>query len=123
MLARRHKNSGKADIGRRNRAHRQWIRGLVCAVASSPLVSCYGGIECAHIEGSGTKGMSMKADDIYTIPLCHTHHALRHSMGWRTFDARHGLDALALARDLARRSPHIQRAAREAGYNVGDDDE
>ena len=79
---------------------------------------CGGPIECAHIEGSGTGGMGMKADDIFTLPLCATHHAARHRRGWRTFDATHGLDALALARDLASRSPHIQRAAHEAGYNI-----
>jgi hypothetical protein len=60
----------------------------------------------------------MKADDVFTIPLCHAHHAERHRIGWRTFDARHGLNALALARELAARSPHIKQAAREAGYDV-----
>lgn len=114
-LARRHKNSGKVNIGRRFASHRQWIRGHVCAVAGD---DCGGDIECAHVEGSGTKGMGMKADDWATIPLCNYHHAERHRIGWRTFDARHRLDALALAKELAARSPHIQRAAREAGYIV-----
>ena len=119
MLARRHKNSGRQNIGRRFASHRQWIRGHVCAVAND---ECAGMIECAHVEGSGTGGMGMKADDVFTIPLCHTHHALRHSMGWRTFDKAHGLDALGLARELAARSPHIQRAAREAGYSIEGDE-
>lgn len=118
-LARRHKNSGKVNIGRRFASHRQWIRGHVCAVAGD---DCGGDIECAHVEGSGTKGMGMKASDIYTIPLCHNHHADRHFIGWRTFDAGHGLDALELAKDLAKQSPHIQRAFREAGYVVDEVD-
>lgn len=113
MLARRHRNSGKVNVGRRFTSHRQWIRGHICAVAGE---DCGGNIECAHVEGSGTGGMGMKADDWATIPLCHLHHAERHRIGWRTFDARHGLDALNLAKSLARQSPHLQRAAREAGY-------
>lgn len=117
MLLRRHKNSGRQNIGRRFSGHRQWIRGHVCAVAGP---DCEGNIECAHVEGSGTGGMGMKADDVFTIPLCHGHHAERHRVGWRTFDARHRLDALGLAKELAARSPHIQRAAREAGYQVED---
>lgn len=118
MLARRHRNSGKVNIGRRFASHRQWIRGHVCAVAGD---DCGGDIECAHVEGSGTKGMGMKADDWATIPLCQTHHAERHR-GWQTFERRHGIDGLALAKELARKSPHIQRAAREAGYIVEEAD-
>ena len=120
MLARRHKNSGRVQPGTRVASHRQWIRGHVCAVENE---MCGGPIECAHIEGSGTGGMGMKADDVFTLPLCATHHAARHRRGWRTFDATHGLDALALARDLARKSPSIIRAAREAGHDVGQETE
>lgn len=115
MLQRRHKNSGRQNAGIRSASHRAWIRKFECAVLGP---DCGGRIECAHIEGSGTKGMGMKAADVFTIPLCSFHHAERHRIGWRTFDARHGLDALALAKDLARQSPHVQRAAREAGYDV-----
>jgi hypothetical protein len=118
-LARRHKNSGRQNIGTRFASHRAWIRGHVCAVAGD---DCGGNIECAHVEGSGTGGMGMKANDAFTIPLCHAHHAERHRIGWRTFDARWGLDALKLARDMARRSPHLQRAAREAGYAIEGDE-
>jgi hypothetical protein len=115
MLARRHKNSGKQNVGVRFDSHRAWIRGHVCAVQGD---GCGGKIECAHIEGSGTGGIGMKAADWATIPMCHDHHAERHRRGWRTFDRQHDLDALALAKSLAARSPHIQRAAREAGYTV-----
>ena len=118
LPARRHKNSGKVNLGRRITSHLQWIRGHVCALDKSRVSSCYGPIECAHVEGSGTGGMGMKADDIFTIPLCQLHHRGRHSIGWQTFDRLHHFDALALARDLARKSPHIQRAARERGHDV-----
>ena len=118
MLKRRHQNSGRVNVGRRFTSHRQWVRGHVCALDGSTVSSCYGAIECAHVEGSGTGGMGMKADDWATIPLCHLHHATRHGIGWKSFDRVHNLDALALAKELARRSPHIQQAAREAGYNI-----
>ena len=118
MLARRHKNSGKVNLGRRITSHRQWVRGHVCALDKSRVSSCYGPIECAHVEGSGTGGMGMKADDVFTIPLCRFHHFRRHTLGWQTFDRAHRLDALELARDLARRSPHIIRAAREARHEI-----
>lgn len=119
MLARRHRNSGRQNVGTRFASHRAWIRKFECAVAGP---DCGGDIECAHIEGSGTGGMGMKSHDAFTIPLCHAHHAERHQTGWRTFDNAHGLDALALAKDLARQSPHLQRAAREAGYQMEEDE-
>lgn len=71
MLPRRHKNSGKVNIGRRFAAHRQWLRGHVCAVAGE---DCGGNIECAHVEGSGTGGMGMKMPIARALNLCH---------GWR----------------------------------------
>ena len=120
MLARRHQNSGRTRPGQRNASHRQWIRGHVCAAASE---QCSGNIECAHVEGSGTGGMGSKADDWATIPLCHFHHAARHSAGWRTFDKAHRIDALTLARDLARKSPAIVRGAIAAGYPLTQGDE
>ena len=120
MLARRHRNSGRQNIGRRFDSHRQWIRGHVCAVQND---HCGGNIECAHVEGSGTGGMGMKADDWATIPMCHNHHAERHQRGHITFDRAHQLDALSLAKSLARQSPSLIRAAREAGYDVGQESE
>lgn len=120
MLARRHKNSGRQNLNRRFSAHRQFVRGHVCAVQGD---NCEGNIECAHVEGSGTGGMGMKADDVFTIPLCRAHHTQRHSVGWRTFERWHGIDGLALAKELAARSPHLIRAAREAGYVMEGDDE
>ena len=66
-------------------------------------------------------GMGKKADDVFTIPLCSHHHAERHRIGWRTFDRAHNLDALDIAKDIARRSPAVQRAAMAAGYNAGGD--
>jgi len=119
MLARRHRNSGRQNVGRRFASHLAWVRGHVCAVEGA---GCGGKIEAAHVEGSGTGGMGMKADDVYTIPLCHDHHAERHRIGWRTFDKAHGLDALALAKSLARQSPSLQRAAMAAGYSVEGDE-
>lgn len=117
MLARRHKNSGRQNVGIRFASHRAWVRGHVCAVQG---FDCGGNIECAHVEGSGTGGMGHKAADWSTIPLCQKHHAERHAMGWRSFDKAFALDALGLAKALASQSPHLKRAAREAGF-IADD--
>lgn len=115
MLPRRHRNSGRQNDGIRFASHRAWIRGHVCAVQND---ECGGKVECAHVEGSGTGGMGMKAADWATIPLCSAHHAARHKWGWQTFDRCHQLDALGLAKALAAKSPHVQRAARERGFVV-----
>lgn len=114
-LQRRHTNSRKGDDQVRLPSHLKYVRGFKCAVDNE---SCFGRIEAAHVEGSGTGGMGRKADDIYTIPLCSFHHARRHQIGHRTFDNAHNLDALGIARDIARRSPAVQRAALAAGYEV-----
>lgn len=118
MLKRRHQNSRKGDDAIRLPAHLKYVRGFRCAVDNG---MCAGRIEAAHVEGSGTGGMGKKADDVFTIPLCSHHHAERHRIGWRTFDRVHNLDALDIAKDIARRSPAVQRAAMAAGYNAGGD--
>ena len=115
MLQRRAKNSRKGDDKVRIKAHLEYVRGFKCAVEGE---GCGGKIEAAHVEGSGTGGMGRKADDVYTIPLCSFHHARRHQIGHQTFDRTHNLDALGVARDIARRSPAVQRAAMAAGYEV-----
>ena len=115
MLQRRAQNSRKGDAQVRLPSHLKYVRGFKCAVEGE---GCGGKIEAAHVEGSGTGGMGRKADDVYTIPLCSFHHARRHATGWQTFDRAHGLDALSTAREIARRSPAVQRAAMAAGYEV-----
>lgn len=118
MLTRRHRNSGRQNDGKRFPSHLQWIRGFTCIAWKSG--DCAGRMVAAHVDHAGGKGMSMKVSDAYTVPMCDHHHTEQHRIGWRSFEVRHGIDAIAEALKLARVSPSIQRAAREAGYQVED---
>lgn len=93
---------GKPKI--RSQAHRDWVRSHRCAVPD-----CMGmPIEVAHINTAANRGMSSKASDAFTVSLCRDHHAESHR-GERTFEARHGVDLMALAREFFERSPFRNR--------------
>ena len=62
-------------------------------------------IDCAHVSTSNNRGAGLKPSDAYTISLCHSHHMEQHQ-GTRTFEAKHGINMLALAREFYERSPH-----------------
>lgn len=42
-------------------------------------------------------GIGIKTDDRATVPLCRAHHEEGHQHGWRTFEAKHGIDLARLA--------------------------
>lgn len=66
-------------------------------------------IECAHVNSAATRGMGMKSSDALTISLCREHHAESHRIGDRSFEAKHGINMRALAREFYQRSPHRTR--------------
>jgi len=66
-------------------------------------------IECAHVRTGTGGGTGLKPSDRWTISLCHLHHAEQHRIGEAAFQARHGIDLLALAELFAARSPHWRR--------------
>jgi len=68
--------------------YRAWIRRLPCAVCSRMR-----GVECAH---TGDRGLSQKASDRRSIPLCSPHHKEYHRIGRRKFEASYKLDIEAL---------------------------
>lgn len=49
--------------------------------------------------------MGQRPDDFYGIALCRDHHAEQHSVGEKSFEARHSLNMMALADEFARASP------------------
>ena len=118
LPARRHKNSGRQNVGKRFPAHLAFVRGFECAIAGRCGHHCSGKIEAAHIDYEGSKGMGMKVPDVFTLPLCSGAH-IEQGQSWRQFEARYGIDALAMAKELARKSPSIVRAAMAAGYDAG----
>lgn len=62
-------------------------------------------IECAHVRRAANSGTGMKPSDAYTVSLCREHHAESHR-GEKTFEARHGVDLMSLAREFYLKSPH-----------------
>lgn len=88
----------------RSDAHRRWVRGHYCCVHG-----CYEmPIDCAHINRASTRGVGMKASDAFCISLCHQHHMESHQ-GEKTFERKHKLDLMKLAREFYDRSPHKQK--------------
>lgn len=82
-------------------AHRDWVRSHHCSVPGCQLMP----IEVAHINRASTRGMGQKSSDGQTVSLCREHHAESHR-GERTFERKHGLDLMSLAREFYFASPH-----------------
>jgi hypothetical protein len=85
----------------RSVAHRAWVRSHHCSVPGCQLMP----IEVAHVNTAANRGMSRKASDAFTVSLCREHHAESHR-GERTFEAKHGINLMDLAREFFRKSPH-----------------
>ena len=97
-----HRNSGKADTGKRSPAHRAWVRSHSCSV-----LGCSGRpIECAHVRIGGTGGIGVKPSDAHCISLCRDHHSESHRIGDVTFGIRYNIDMVQLARTFLDASPH-----------------
>lgn len=101
LPARLHKNSGKADVGRRSPAHRAWVRGHACSACGSTTA-----IECAHVRNGTDGGTGLKPSDAWCISLCKECHAEQHRIGEPAFEAKHGIKMKALAREFLTASPH-----------------
>ena len=122
MLARRHKNSGRAKMARTIVGHGKFVRGFSCMVEGQ---DCFGKVQACHVDFAGGKGMGLKVHDAFIVPMCAGHH-LEQGRGWDSFITKHRLThegVLATAAELARNSPRIIRAAREAGHDVGQETE
>lgn len=94
----------------RSPAHLGWVRSHACCVPG-----CDGRpIEAAHVRLGAHAGLGQKPDDSFAVSLCSAHHAESHRTGEATFQTRHGIDLLALAREFAARSPHRDKLRRKA---------
>jgi hypothetical protein len=85
----------------RSTAHRDWVREHHCSVPGCQLMP----IEVAHVNRANNRGVGRKASDAFTVSLCREHHAESHR-GERSFEVRHGVDLMALAKEFYRSSPH-----------------
>lgn len=73
----------------------QWLRGRDCFLSESG--ECEGGMEAAHVDHAGGKGMGTKVADRHAIPLCSRHHREQHNMGWAWFQEMFVFDAVNVA--------------------------
>lgn len=85
----------------RSTAHRDWVRSHHCSVPGCQLMP----IEVAHVNTAANRGVSRKASDAFTVSLCRDHHADSHR-GEKTFELKHGVRLMDLAREFYRASPH-----------------
>src|SRR5688572_27437641 len=93
-LAKPRKRNAPRPAEKSARGFLQWLRGRECACASH---CCEGGIEAAHVDHGGDKGMGTKVSDRFAMPLCSWHHRTQHYFGWASFERRYQIDALTLA--------------------------
>lgn len=77
-----------------------WVRNRPCEV-------CGGWGEPAHVKTRRNAGAWLELPDGTRVgnmvSLCRDHHTQQHAMGIHTFEARHGIDMEAIARDYGER--------------------
>ena len=83
-------------------AHRAWVRRHHCSVPGCVSLP----IECAHVRSGTDGGVALKPSDRWCISLCGDHHAEQHRIGGPAFQARYGIDLVALSVAFAASSPH-----------------
>ena len=96
----------------RSGKHLQWIRTQRCVVFTG---LCEGPVQAAHVRVGTDAGLSAKPSDNWTIPLCHRHHQMQHSIGERSFSTMFELELKRLALNYAKRSPCQRIKERVAG--------
>lgn len=101
-LPKRLKRRKRVHEARSCPAHRAWVRRHRCCVSGCVQLP----IECAHVRRGTDGGTALKPSDRWTISLCRVHHAEQHTIGEHSFEQRHGIDLVALARKFVRHSPH-----------------
>ena len=93
----------------RSPLHLDYIRGMRCVVpgCGRRFVQAHHLLQCNNPKARGEK-----AADENCVPLCVFHHFELHQLGNESLWAeRHGIDLVATARDLWRRSPANKRIA------------
>jgi len=83
----------------RDKAHLERVRSLPCVVGMQKkewAKECKGEVNAHHLIGGKYRGLSQKASDFETIPLCHEGHhqfgknAIHDSMGQHPWEAKYG---------------------------------
>lgn len=79
---------------KRSGSHLDWIRTLPCCVPGCRSTSP---VQAHHVRSAATSGTALKPSDLAAIPCCADHHREGHDTGWRTFEAKYGIDLAAEA--------------------------
>lgn len=96
-------------------AHLSFVRSHHCVVPGCARLP----IEAAHVRLGSDGAMGVKPSDYFAVSLCgggDGHHAESHRIGEDSFQAKHGINLLALAAEFAAKSPkarEISEAKRE----------
>ena len=109
LRRRKHPKSGIERVPKREfPAHRAWVRGFMCLVASQGKnpTACGGKSEAAHVRLHTDGGTGLKPHDRHCVPLCSTHHREQHNIGEDAFEKKYGFRMAICAERLARMSPH-----------------
>lgn len=114
MLAKRKRpKMGLREESRiRSASHLQYVRSFVCCIMDRH--ECEGRIEAHHVRSGTDGGASIKPSDEYAVPLCSVAHRTLHDVGEITFQARFGVDLLAVSAKLWRTSPARKRMEAKA---------
>lgn len=51
----------------------------------------------------------MKPSDRWAVSLCREHHREQHQIGEKRFQSRYDVDLYELAKEFAKRSPHLRK--------------
>lgn len=91
----------------RSPGHMKWVRQrFQCCITTLRGHICSGKMHAHHCREGANGGMGLKPDDSTVVALCEIAHEEIHRTGWRTFEAKYGLDLSRVAADLWRASPH-----------------
>ena len=101
MLPRRIPKAPKRASRWRSQAHCNFVRSHNCCVPGCLARP----IEVAHVRRAFNSGVGVKPSDRWTISLCRDHHSEQHR-GDQTFEAKYGIDCLALSIEFMKASPH-----------------
>ena len=87
----------------KDQKHLNYVRSLPCCICGAINVDA-AHIRVASLEhGKRGLGMQEKASDVWTVPLCRSHHDEQHSMREMEFWKRYGIDPFLLAMSLRAR--------------------
>ena len=91
----------------RNRHYETWVKTLPCAICHDDTKT-----DPHHLKGGGGGGIGFKETDFWLMPLCRTHHAEGHQIGWGAWEKQYGCSQYQLVCET------IKKAIYEGVLNV-----